>query len=1453
MIMAYCEAERQAHAAAHRAIASGDVVEWRRAPQGGGWQVTRVGSGIWHTLQCYSGPACQKQMRPATPGFQGSRSTLVDSRGRVHIQACGGPEGAFSFRSPLEPPQLYNNCKESLGEVQPGDMLWIHHAKAGWYQHVVISPRYELHIQGQVHMRCIDGEDVQVDLRRYLWCREPPISADTMTSRGRGVHHHPAGWALVEDSDTNLNPPVSHTVLLGERFSQRQFELHSGPHQVGALVYDASPNRFHAWALCAWVSEGKCQLVYVGLEDGPNGSWRTRGPMSCTNSGLCWVGSSLYDMEQCPALLHRKGVLPKSRALAQLCSQLLCLDTVADSLSLTHGPEVFSPEWATQSLEWEQLCASCPCCKTCSSLLQRFWKALQHAPFGDPKAVRQVGQQVKKATTEQELERAMLAIESLLGKLPERSKRKARPRDYSLHWNLPACIDFAMRHPVVAMCVPAVARAPVKFDWSKFSVFRIVSVGAGLAPAFYVLMWMKKTHRIPPDLRLECHYFEVDPACIAIIKSYWGDPYWGDLVVDASMSGVKLPTPSKDAIILRGSMHGVDVRQMHIDYLDISVDCQQFSSQGNKQGLDAFVFEMHELFRHQLGLPGRASDTFKSSTLQLQSGLSFQNAAIETNPLCKVLHEMVVIKSSAENGDTWRKWVTIHKLSKNTLLQTTDFKMHSRSRWIAGFDNIPPIPENLDGMGSRFQDVCVDEFGNTTACARGWKAHCVTTGCATRGIKSTATSQTAEATVITNERDFDRRQAAYNIVYDVVKEAYVSQSLFSTELMMGWNLSGMKSGFLTSSGVSLNQALERAAKQIDVDLLVHVHGQWHVGPHNNRCSIQGLLAWRFGGRGSLPQTAYATGALVSSPRPLSCTDTTLSDSGRLLMTTPFSPGLLAGGLPDMPLADLHHTANHAMASGLALKLVVKEDAKGSTEIRVGTLFKDLCGTVGAEKGFEKRDAQGREPGKEQQQERERAVFVQLGNQEKTPVFAGLRAVCLKYARVAHLGNEMDVSVFAGARVQDGVFDCFPSRCPQDKKVAASHRFVSRQLSEHCQRLVEGMCEQTDTNQCIKAMRKRWGHRCSVPLICSPYNVVELVRPHPGTRRSHTAIAHTDGQYVGWSVVICVCGTVNMVFPRHQLCVKLSTGDSLFFDASLSHCANSWSPSMALYMHMSMAPFRRADVVIKHAPWLWGQGWGAADLDDEHLPVSVRIRRRVQDADSAYPNFSGTQIIERLVMHNNLRSAKWLAAYLLSLKDRRVLSNDPIDWLGAQIEKEPVTELRKHFIESAKSQLVTLLDAIAQSRDSTQQEADTFAQTGVLPGMDFGVKVRQYATLPAAVVGDGETRVVNGPGRVAARVRGQESPSEEEQEEVPLPVLEQGGTESLQQEKQPEVVTAQSDAPDAAARANCGSSRDVFEANSNAALEKQNLQSAPKVAQNGGSSQKRQRVLPKYTGEVRCDG
>ena len=95
---------------------------------------------------------------------------------------------------------------------------------------------------------------------------------------------------------------------------------------------------------------------------------------------------------------------------------------------------------------------------------------------------------------------------------------------------------------------------------------------------------------------------------------------------------------------------------------------------------------------------------------------------------------------------------------------------------------------------------------------------------------------------------------------------------------------------------------------------------------------------------------------------------------------------------------------------------------------------------------------------------------------------------------------------------------------------------------------------------------------------------------------------------------------------------------------------------------------------------------------------------MQDADSAYPNFSGTQIIERLVMHNNLRSAKWLAAYLLSLKDRRVLSNDPIDWLGAQIEKEPVTELRKHFIESAKSQLVTLWDAIAQSRDSTQQEA-----------------------------------------------------------------------------------------------------------------------------------------------------
>ena len=220
--------------------------------------------------------------------------------------------------------------------------------------------------------------------------------------------------------------------------------------------------------------------------------------------------------------------------------------------------------------------------------------------------------------------------------------------------------------------------------------------------------------------------------------------------------------------------------------------------------------------------------------------------------------------------------MTIHKLSKNTLLQTTDFKMHSRSRWIAGFDNIPPIPENLDGMGSRFQDVCVDEFGNTTACARGWKAHCVTTGCATRGIKSTATSQTAEATVITNERDFDRRQAAYNIVYDVVKEAYVSQSLFSTELMMGWNLSGMKSGFLTSSGVSLNQALERAAKQIDVDLLVHVHGQWHVGPDNDRCSIQGLLARRLGGRVSLRQSAYATGAPVSSPRPLSCTDTSLS-------------------------------------------------------------------------------------------------------------------------------------------------------------------------------------------------------------------------------------------------------------------------------------------------------------------------------------------------------------------------------------------------------------------------------------------------------------------------------------------------------------------------------------------------------------------------------------------------
>ena len=38
------------------------------------------------------------------------------------------------------------------------------------------------------------------------------------------------------------------------------------------------------------------------------------------------------------------------------------------------------------------------------------------------------------------------------------------------------------------------------------------------------------------------------------------------------------------------------------------------------------------------------------------------------------------------------------------------------------------------------------------------------------------------------------------------------------------------------------------------------------------------------------------------------------------MTTPFSPGLLAGGLPDVALADLHHTANRAMASGLALQI-----------------------------------------------------------------------------------------------------------------------------------------------------------------------------------------------------------------------------------------------------------------------------------------------------------------------------------------------------------------------------------------------------------------------------------------------------------------------------------------------------------------------------------------------------
>ena len=218
-------------------------------------------------------------------------------------------------------------------------------------------------------MRSIDGEFVSMDLRNYLWCVDPPVSPDVMTSRGPGRMHNPAGWRLEQDPScqTNLNPPVSFSCQAStNRTSARMQQQRHGPHQVGALVYDARPG-MHAWALCAHYSSLQgCQLIYVGVNDGPaTTAWRS-SHVRPSADGLNWMGSSLEEMEASEASLIGRLVLPGSADIGNLCEQML---KVAERWSMVRSNLRGVGSWKEIQPDWTRACFTCPDLQTVVSLL----------------------------------------------------------------------------------------------------------------------------------------------------------------------------------------------------------------------------------------------------------------------------------------------------------------------------------------------------------------------------------------------------------------------------------------------------------------------------------------------------------------------------------------------------------------------------------------------------------------------------------------------------------------------------------------------------------------------------------------------------------------------------------------------------------------------------------------------------------------------------------------------------------------------------------------------------------------------------------------------------------------------------------------------------------------------------------------------------------------------------
>ena len=99
------------------------------------------------------------------------------------------------------------------------------------------------------------------------------------------------------------------------------------------------------------------------------------------------------------------------------------------------------------------------------------------------------------------------------------------------------------------------------------------------------------------------------------------------------------------------------------------------------------------------------------------------------------------------------------------------------------------------------------------------KAHCITTVNTARVESSTSAAQDGNASVATNEEDFDDRSSYYNLVYCLLQNRWRSMTANEIEMLMGYPI-----GYTRK--IRATAAMHRLSKGIDVAVLTWVMWHW---------------------------------------------------------------------------------------------------------------------------------------------------------------------------------------------------------------------------------------------------------------------------------------------------------------------------------------------------------------------------------------------------------------------------------------------------------------------------------------------------------------------------------------------------------------------------------------------------------------------------------------------------